>query len=196
MTEFIYNIITYVNSFIELYFFYTFIIYFILSTIFFTLSLPGGPIILIGSGFFFGFILGFIINILSVTLGCFIFIVFSKTLLSKLFNKIYYKFSQKLSKFVDNSSYEYLILVRLIIGIPLAVQNICISMLNISKVKIFFTTFVGFTPLMLLFAYFGSYVSDILQLKSIGLKQIFSLEIFFIFASIVFLILLRIFLRK
>jgi len=122
--------------------------------------------------------------------------VFSKTLLSKLFNKIYYKFSQKLSKFVDNSSYEYLILVRLIIGIPLAVQNICISMLNISKVKIFFTTFVGFTPLMLLFAYFGSYVSDILQLKSIGLKQIFSLEIFFIFASIVFLILLRIFLRK
>ena len=196
MTEFIYNIITYVNSFIELYFFYTFIIYFILSTIFFTLSLPGGPIILIRSGFFFGFILGFIINILSVTLGCFIFIVFSKTLLSKLFNKIYYKFSQKLSKFVDNSSYEYLILVRLIIGIPLAVQNICISMLNISKVKIFFTTFVGFTPLMLLFAYFGSYVSDILQLKSIGLKQIFSLEIFFIFASIVFLILLRIFLRK
>ena len=196
MTEFIYNIITYVNSFIELYFFYTFIIYFIMSTIFFTLSLPGGPIILIGSGFFFGFILGFIINILSVTLGCFIFIVFSKTLLSKLFNKIYYKFSQKLSKFVGDSSYEYLILVRLIIGIPLAVQNICISMLNISKVKIFFTTFIGFTPLMLLFAYFGSYVSDIIQLKSIGLKQIFSLEIFFIFASIVFLILLRIFLRK
>jgi uncharacterized membrane protein YdjX (TVP38/TMEM64 family) len=167
-----------------------------MSTIFFTLSLPGGPIILIGSGFFFGFILGFIINILSVTLGCFIFIVFSKTLLSKLFNKIYYKFSQKLSKFVGDSSYEYLILVRLIIGIPLAVQNICISMLNISKVKIFFTTFIGFTPLMLLFAYFGSYVSDIIQLKSIGLKQIFSLEIFFIFASIVFLILLRIFLRK
>jgi len=196
MTEFIYNIITYVNSFIELYFFYTFIIYFIMSTIFFTLSLPGGPIILIGSGFFFGFILGFIINILSVTLGCFIFIVFSKTLLSKLFNKIYYKFSQKLSKLVGDSSYEYLILVRLIIGIPLAVQNICISMLNISKVKIFFTTFIGFTPLMLLFAYFGSYVSDIIQLKSIGLKQIFSLEIFFIFASIVFLILLRIFLRK
>ena len=196
MTEIIFNIITYFNNLIELYFFYTIIIYFLMTTIFFTLSLPGGPIILISSGFFFGFLLGFAINILSITFGCFIFIVFSKTILNKLFNSIYLKFSDKLSNLVSNSTYEYLILIRLIIGIPLAVQNIIISMLKISKIKIFLTTFIGFTPLMLLFSYFGSYVSDILQLRSVGLREIFSLEIFFIFVSIIFLMLLRIFLRK
>ena len=196
MTEIILNIFSNLNDYINIYYFYSFILYFIISICFFTLSLPGGIIILIGSGFFFGFIEGFIINILSISLGSLFFIIFSKTLLRKVFNNYYIKFSEKLSNYIKNSSYEYLILIRLIIGPPLAFQNICISLLDISKFKIFISSLIGFTPLTLLFSYLGSYVSNIIELKSYTLFEILSTEILFILVLLIILISLRIYFKK
>ena len=196
MTEIIYNILFNLTDFINNNYYYSFLLYFIISICFFTLSLPGGIIILISSGFFFGFLEGFIINILSISLGSLIFIIFSKTILSKLFEKYYNKFSDKLTEFVKNSSYEYLILLRLVIGPPLIFQNICISLLNISKTKILFSSVIGFTPTMLLFSYFGSYVSNLIELKAFTFSSIFSPEILIIIGLFIFLIFLRIYFKK
>ena len=171
-------------------------LYFIISICFFTLSLPGGIIILISSGFFFGFLEGFIINILSISLGSLIFIIFSKTILSKLFEKYYNKYSDKLTDFIKNSSYEYLILLRLIIGPPLIFQNICISLLNISKTKILISSVIGFTPIMLLFSYFGSYASNLIELKAFTFSSIFTPEILITIGLFIFLIFLRIYFKK
>lgn len=195
MTEIIYNILFNLTDFINNNY-YSFLLYFIISICFFTLSLPGGIIILISSGFFFGFLEGFIINILSISFGSLIFIIFSKTILSKLFEKYYNKFSDKLTDFVKNSSYEYLILLRLVIGPPLIFQNICISLLNISKTKILFSSVIGFTPTMLLFSYFGSYVSNLIELKTFTFSSIFSPEILIIIGLFIFLIILRIYFKK
>ena len=196
MTEIIYNILFNLTDFINNNYYSSFLLYFIISICFFTLSLPGGIIILISSGFFFGFLEGFIINILSISLGSLIFIIFSKTILSKLFEKYYNKFSDKLTDFVKNSSYEYLILLRLVIGPPLIFQNICISLLNISKTKILFSSVIGFTPTMLLFSYFGSYVSNLIELKTFTFSSIFSSEILIIIGLFIFLIILRIYFKK
>jgi uncharacterized membrane protein YdjX (TVP38/TMEM64 family) len=196
MTEIIYNILFNLTDFINNNYYYSFLLYFIISICFFTLSLPGGIIILISSGFFFGFLEGFIINILSISFGSLIFIIFSKTILSKLFEKYYNKFSDKLTDFVKNSSYEYLILLRLVIGPPLIFQNICISLLNISKTKILFSSVIGFTPTMLLFSYFGSYVSNLIELKTFTFSSIFSSEILIIIGLFIFLIILRIYFKK
>jgi len=196
MTEIIYNILFNLTDFINNNYYYSFLLYFIISICFFTLSLPGGIIILISSGFFFGFLEGFIINILSISFGSLIFIIFSKTILSKLFEKYYNKFSDKLTDFVKNSSYEYLILLRLVIGPPLIFQNICISLLNISKTKILFSSVIGFTPTMLLFSYFGSYVSNLIELKTFTFSNIFSPEILIIIGLFIFLIILRIYFKK
>ena len=196
MTEIIYNILFNFTDFINNNYYYSFLLYFIISICFFTLSLPGGIIISISSGFFFGFLEGFIINILSISFGSLIFIIFSKTILSKLFEKYYNKFSNKLTDFVKNSSYEYLILLRLVIGPPLIFQNICISLLNISKTKILFSSVIGFTPTMLLFSYFGSYVSNLIELKTFTFSSIFSLEILIIIGLFIFLIILRIYFKK
>ena len=196
MTEIIYNILFNLTDFINNNYYSSFLLYFIISTCFFTLSLPGGIIILISSGFFFGFLEGFIINILSISFGSLIFIIFSKTILSKLFEKYYNKFSDKLTDFVKNSSYEYLILLRLVIGPPLIFQNICISLLNISKTKILFSSVIGFTPTMLLFSYFGSYVSNLIELKTFTFSSIFSPEILIIIGLFIFLIILRIYFKK
>ena len=196
MTEIIYNILFNLTDFINNNYYSSFLLYFIISICFFTLSLPGGIIILISSGFFFGFLEGFIINILSISFGSLVFIIFSKTILSKLFEKYYNKFSDKLTDFVKNSSYEYLILLRLVIGPPLIFQNICISLLNISKTKILFSSVIGFTPTMLLFSYFGSYVSNLIELKTFTFSSIFSPEILIIIGLFIFLIILRIYFKK
>jgi uncharacterized membrane protein YdjX (TVP38/TMEM64 family) len=196
MTEIIYNILFNLTDFINNNYYYSFLLYFIISICFFTLSLPGGIIILISSGFFFGFLEGFIINILSISLGSLIFIIFSKTILSKLFEKYYNKYSYKLTDFIKNSSYEYLILLRLIIGPPLIFQNICISLLNISKTKILISSVIGFTPIMLLFSYFGSYASNLIELKAFTFSSIFSPEILITIGLFIFLIFLRIYFKK
>ena len=196
MNEIIFSILLNLNEFINTNYLYSVCIYFIISIFFFAFSLPGGMIVLISSGFFFGIVIGFIINILAISLGSLIFVIFSRTLFRGLFNKYYKKFSHKLSNYIKNSSYEYLILIRLIIGPPLIFQNICISLLNISKIKIFITSLIGFTPTMLLFSYLGSYVSNIIELNNFSFSKIFSFEILIIFGLIILLLILRIFFKK
>lgn len=196
MNEIIFNFLINLNEFVSTYYIYSFCLFFIISTLYFTFSLPGGIIILLSSGFFFGFIGGFFLNIISICLGSLIFIIFSKTLIKGLFEKYYVKFSDKLSTYIKSSSYEYLILIRLIIGPPLLFQNICISLLNISKTKILITSFIGFAPLMLLFSYLGSHVSNIIELKAFTIADIFTSEIIIIFVLIISILFFRIFIKK
>ena len=163
-------------------------IYFFSLVIFFSFSLPGGPIFLIVSGFFFGFTLGFFINIISILIGSYFFIFFAKHFFKKFFYKLYLKFSNKLNKLIKRSSYEYLIMIRLIQGNPLFIQNLCLSFLNISKTKFIFTSFVGFTPVIIIFTYFGSKLLEIYEIKNIKYNDIFSKE--FILIIIIFILFL------
>ena len=196
MNEIIFNFLINLNEFVSTYYIFSFCVFFIISTLYFTFSLPGGIIFLLSSGFFFGFIGGFFLNIISICLGSLIFIIFSKTLIKGLFKKYYVKFSDKLSTYIKSSSYEYLILIRFIIGPPLLFQNICISLLNISKTKILITSFIGFTPSMLLFSYLGSHVSNIIELKAFTIADIFTSEIIIIFVLIISVLFFRIFIKK
>ena len=196
MNEIIFNFLINLNEFVSTYYIFSFCLFFIISTLYFTFSLPGGIIILLSSGFFFGFIGGFFLNIISICFGSLIFIIFSKTLIKGLFEKYYVLFSDKLSTYIKSSSYEYLILIRLIIGPPLLFQNICISLLNISKTKILITSFIGFTPSMLLFSYLGSHVSNIIELKAFTIADIFTSEIIIIFILIISILFFRIFIKK
>ena len=196
MNEIIFNFFINLNEFVSTYYIYSFCLFFIISTLYFTFSLPGGIIILLSSGYFFGFVGGVFLNIMSLTLGSLIFIIFSKTLLRGFFEKYYVKFSDKLSTYIKSSSYEYLVLIRLIIGPPLLFQNICISLLNISKTKILITSFIGFAPLMLLFSYLGSHVSNIIELKAFTIADIFTSEIIIIFVLIISILFFRIFIKK
>ena len=196
MNEIIFNFLINLNEFVSTYYIFSFCLFFIISTLYFTFSLPGGIIIFLSAGFFFGFIGGFFLNIISICFGSLIFIIFSKTLIKGLFEKYYVKFSDKLSTYIKSSSYEYLILIRLIIGPPLLFQNICISLLNISKTKILITSFIGFTPLMILFSYLGSHVSNIIELKAFTIADIFTSEIIIIFVLIISILFFRIFIKK
>jgi len=171
------------------------ILYFLFSFLFFTFSLPGSLIIILASSFFFGFITGFIINITTIVLGSLCFFLFFKNIFKKYFNKQIEKFSDKLNKIIKKSSFEYLVLLRLIFGVPLFVQNLFLSTLNISKTKFIISSFVGFTPYFLLFSFIGNQFSNLIEIKEFQLSNILSFELILIFLLLIIFLLLRIFFK-
>ena len=188
MLENFYLYINFINQNLENKYLIFFFIYFFSLIAFFSFSLPGGPILLITTGFFFGFYIGFIINIFSIVIGSYFFVYCAKNFFKNFFNKLYLKFSNKLNKLINSSSYEYLIIFRLIQGNPLFIQNLCLSFLNISRTKFIFTSFVGFTPVIIIFTYFGSKLLEIYEIKNIKYNDIFSKE--FILIIIIFILFL------
>ncbi len=171
------------------------ILYFLFSFLFFTFSLPGSLIIILASSFFFGFITGFMINITTIVLGSLCFFLFFKNIFKKYFNKQIEKFSYKLNKIIKKSSFEYLVLLRLIFGVPLFVQNLFLSTLNISKTKFIISSFIGFTPYFLLFSFIGNQFSDLIEVKEFQLSNILSFELILIFLLLIIFLLLRIFFK-
>ena len=171
------------------------ILYFLFSFLFFTFSLPGSLIIILASSFFFGFITGFIINITTIVLGSLCFFLFFKNIFKKYFNKQIEKFSYKLNKIIKKSSFEYLVLLRLIFGVPLFVQNLFLSTLNISKTKFIISSFIGFTPYFVFFSFIGNQFSDLIEVKEFQLSNILSFELILIFLLLIIFLLLRIFFK-
>jgi len=185
-----------INSYIHNDYYLSLSIFFLFLLIFFSFSLPGGTILLVASGFFFGFFVGFIINMVSLVLGSLIFFIVSKFLFKNLLKSYYEIYSLRLTNIIKKSSYEYLILLRLIVGVPLFIQNLCFSILNISKVKFIITTSIGFSPLLVIFSYLGNHLSDLMQVKKFILIEIYTFELLIIFLILISVILLRIFYKN
>ena len=171
------------------------ILYFLFSFLYYTFSLPGSLIIILASSFFFGFILGFVINITTIVLGSLCFFLFFKNIFKKYFNKLIEKFNHKLNIIIKKSSFEYLVLLRLIFGVPLFVQNLFLSTLNISKTKFIISSFVGFSPYFLFFSFIGNQFSDLIEVKEFQLSNIFSFELIVIFFILIIFLLFRIFFK-
>ena len=171
------------------------ILYFFFSLMFFTFSLPGSLIIILASGFFFGFVLGFIINIITIVLGSLCFFLFFQNIFNKYFNKQIKKFSNKLNLIIKNSSFEYLVLLRLIFGVPLFVQNLFLSTLKISKTKFIISSFIGFSPYFLFFSFIGNQFSNLIEIKDFKVSSILSFELILIFLMLIMFLLFRIFFK-
>ena len=195
MIDFIFNFLIQFDLLIKNNLELSLILYFLFSFLFFTFSLPGSLIIILASSFFFGFITGFIINITTIVLGSLCFFLFFKNLFKKYFNKQIEKFSDKLNTIIKKSSFEYLVLLRLIFGVPLFVQNLFLSTLNISKTKFIISSFIGFTPYFLLFSFIGNQFSDLMEVKEFQLSNILSFELILIFLILIILLLIRIFFK-
>ena len=193
MIDYIQIILNYIQILVFDNYLLALITYFIFCLLFFFLSLPGGIIVTLSSGFFFGFYIGFLINIISITIGSLFFIILSKYFFVNYFNNYLLKYTDKLNKIIKKSSYEYLILIRLIFGIPLFVQNLFISTLEISKFKFILSSLIGFTPYFLIFSYVGDKISKLIEIKSFSFADIFSIEIIVILIILVLVLILRIF---
>ena len=195
MIDYILIILNYIQMLILENYILALISYFLFCLFFFFLSLPGGLIVTLSSGFFFGFYIGFLINIISITFGSLFFTILSKNYFLSYFNNYLLKYTDKLNKIIKKSSFEYLVLLRLIFGVPLFVQNLFLSTLNISKTKFIISSFIGFTPYFLLFSFIGNQFSDLIEVKEFQLSNILSFELILIFLLLIIFLLLRIFFK-
>ena len=161
-----------------------------------TLSLPGLIIFTCLSGYLFGIYHGFIISILSVTFGSLVFFILSKIFFKLFFIEYYGKYSQNINKYISHSTFEYLIIFRLVPAVPLMVQNIILSLLGISKFNFLLATFIGFTPILLTSVIIGKKINNIQLIKEISSQDFFTLDIVLVISVFILLLILKIKFKK
>ena len=190
------SFLDYIKINVEYNFILTFLIFFIFLIFYSSFSIPGNPIFITATGYFFGIYIGYFISIISLVLGSLIFFSFFNFFIRKIFPGFINKYVNNLNKYISNSTIEYLIIFRIIPGTPLFLQNLLLSFLKITKKKFILTSFIGFTPIVFLMAFVGNQLNDIDKLKDFSINDFFSFKfLIFIFFFIIFL-LIRIFYKK
>ena len=194
--EIFFLILDFIKLNVEINYFITLLILFIYLFLHNSLSLPGGIIFFAASGYFYGIYIGFLISIISLVLGSLFFFVYASLLLKKIFPEKYKNYSKKITTYIADSSFEYLILIRMIPGPPLMLQNLLLSTLNIKKTLFSLTTFIGFSPIVFVSVFFGYQLNNFNSLKSIIFSDIFSFEFIIFIFFIITLIFLKVFYKK
>ena len=182
----------YIQLTIEHNFYFSLIIFLSLMILYNSFSLPGNPIFMTSAGFLYGIGIGFFVSIIGIVLGSLIFYLFVSFLLKKVFPSFYNKYSSKAHSYLSDSTFEYLIIFRMIPGFPLIVQNLVLTILKIDKLKFIISSIIGFSPLVFAFVYFGKQLNNISKLKSFTFSDIFSLEILILIFLLILLISIRI----
>ena len=182
----------YIQLKIEHNFYFSLIIFLSLMILYNSFSLPGNPIFMTSAGFLYGIGIGFFVSIIGIVLGSLIFYLFVSFLLKKVFPSFYNKYSSKAHSYLSDSTFEYLIIFRMIPGFPLIVQNLVLTILKIDKLKFIISSIIGFSPLVFAFVYFGKQLNNISKLKSFTFSDIFSLEILILIFLLILLISIRI----
>ena len=178
------------NYFISILFFFFFLLCYSI------LSLPALIIFTSMSGYLFGIYHGFIISILSITFGSLLFFILSKIFFKYFFIKYYEKYAQNINKYISSSTVEYLIIFRLVPGLPLMAQNMILSLLDISIFKFLLATFIGFIPIISLSVFIGNKIKDIQLIKEISGKDLFTWDIVVIISILILFLILKIKFKK
>ena len=179
------------NNFIYILFLFT-----LLSYIYNSLCLPGNMVFIVFSGYLFGTYTGFLVSLLTISLGSFNFYLVSKFIFFRFFPSIYKKYSLKIDTYVKNSTFEYLVIIRMIPGPPLMLQNFLFSLVNVGKLKFLFSTFIGLTPIIFITSFFGSKLKSINDIKNYSINEILTFDFFIFIFIIILLVLVKVYYNK
>lgn len=186
--EILITFLDYIKLNIENNFIFTFFLFFVFMLLYNSFSLPGNIIFMAAAGYFFGIFLGFFLSIITLVFGSFLFFIFFHHLINIIHPNFIDKYIKLLEHHISKSTISYLILFRMIPGIPLLLQNLLLSFINISKKKFFISSFLGFIPIVFIVVFIGHTLSDINKIKDLSINNILSYNsiIFFIFLIFVF----------
>ena len=184
------------SNWIEINYYFSIFIFFIFIILYSMFSLPGLLLFWVFGGFAFGIFASFIICLISSTIGCFCFFILSKYFLNMFFKKKYKKYVSKIDDFIENSSLEYLIIFRLIIGPPLMIQNLILSFLEISSFRFVVSTFLGLLPMVLFSTLIGNKLNNLASVNEITVKNIFTLDLLLLLLSLILIMCAKIYFKK
>ena len=179
---------------------------FLLSAIFLVLTILwvfpflgfGSPVALIG-GFIFGKWIGTFIVVLGLSFGATFLYIFGNYFLKDLIREKFLNKFQKLESKFKNSEFIYLLIYRIIGGIPWQLSCLLPTIFNVKISNFFFATLIGIIPQMFLAVSIGNGLEKIIDQnpEAPGIKDIiFSADIYVPILAFFGLILITIFLRK
>ena len=172
---------------------------FMLFTIIWVLALGfGSPIALI-AGFIFGKWLGIIFLIFGMTLGATGLYIFANYFLKEMIKEKFLNRFKNLEEKFKKSEFVYLLIYRLIGGIPFFLSNVIPCIFNVKISNFFWATFFGMMPQLFLVVSIGSGLEKIIN-KNLEAPSIFDLitspDIFVPLLAIIIFIIIAIFVRK
>ena len=179
---------------------------FLVSIIFLTLTILwvfpflgfGSPVALMG-GFLFGKWVGTIIVVLGLSIGATFLYIFGNYFLKELIREKFLNKFQKLEIKFKQSEFIYLLIYRLVGGIPWQIQCLLPTLFDVKLTNYFFSTIIGVIPGVFLICSIGNGLEEIIDrnIEAPGIKDIvFSHEIFIPLLAFFILILITIICRK
>ena len=165
----------------------------------FLLSLGfGSPIALLG-GFILGKWLGSLIVVLGLSIGATFLYIFGNFYLKDLIREKFLIKFQNLEQKFKKSEFLYLLIYRIVGGIPWQLSCILPTLFNVKVMNFFYATFLGIIPQIFLVVSIGSGLESVINqnLEPPGIMDIISSpSIYFPLGIFFILIIITIFLRK
>ena len=172
---------------------------FMLFTIIWVLALGFGSPIALVAGFIFGKWLGIFFLILGMTIGATTLYIFANFFLKDLIKERFLNRFKNLEEKFKKSEFIYLLIYRLIGGIPFFLSNVIPCIFNVKISNFFWATFFGMMPQLFLVVSIGSGLEKIIN-KNLEAPSVFELittpDIFLPLLAMIIFILITIFVRK
>lgn len=165
------------------------VIFFIVNFTTTAVNMPGGSLKCIIAGYYFGLFYGLMVSLLPITLGSYFVYYFNTTLVSQIQVTKFKKIINYLNEKYKAHSFLVLVFVRLILFIPLSIQNLFLSSLKINKQLFLITTLIGLFPTIFVYNLIGSLVDSMIEFESIKINILIEsniLPVFFILIILVF----------
>ena len=158
----------------------------------------GSPVALLG-GFILGKWLGVLIVVLGLSIGATFLYIFGNFYLKDFIRDKFLNKYQKLEQKFKKSEFLYLLIYRVVGGIPWQLSCTLPTLFNVKKINFFFATLIGIIPQVFLVVSIGSGLETVINenLTPPGIKDIIlSPSIYFPLSVFLILIIITIFIRK
>ena len=178
--------------------FLTSLLFLIFTIIWVIMAGFGLPVALL-AGFIFGKWIGIFLLVIAMSIGATILYTFANYFFKEIIKEKFLSRFENLEIKFKKSEFIYLLIYRLIGGIPFALSNVLPCMFNVKVTNFFLATLIGLTPQLFLVVSIGSGLEKIIEqnLESPKIKDlIYSPDIYIPMFSFVILILISIIARK
>ena len=172
---------------------------FVLFTIVWVLAAGFGSPVAIFAGFIFGKWIGTLLLVIGLSIGATLLYIFANFFLKEIIKEKFLEKYKNLDAKFKKSEFVYLLVYRLIGGIPFAISNVLPCIFNVKVLNFFWATFIGIIPSLFLICSIGSGLEKIIDqnLEAPTVIDLFSSpDIYFPLIVFICLVLITIYLRK
>ena len=172
---------------------------FIISTIVWVFMAGFGIPVSLLAGFIFGKWLGTFVLVIGLSIGATILYVFGNYFLKEIIKKKFLTRFKNLEEKFKKSEFIYLLVYRVIGGIPFALSNVLPCIFNVKISNFFWATLIGITPATFLIVSIGSGIEKIIDQNLVApeiIDIIYSPDIYIPIISFLLLVLITFVLKK